>query len=149
MRKDFREKGERERRGSKQLAKNRMNFFLFFFLEFQHQRRHERRRWNFIVSYQQKLRNKTKLQKNKSSFLTTNCRPYFFCFQSFSKIQNQNIWGEEDQEIRDWFFQPMKKKSKANKPFDTKSFLLFLAEFWIIILLLFVFLCYQVIIQKK
>ena len=46
------------------------------------------------------------------------------------------------------FFNPWKKKSKANKPFDTKSFLLFLAEFWIIILL-FVFLCYQVIIQKK
>ena len=71
---------------------------------------------------------------------------FFFVFKVLVKSKTKI---SEERRIRRSeidFFNPWKK---ANKPFDTKSFLLFLAEFWIIILLLFVFLCYQVIIQKK
>ena len=71
---------------------------------------------------------------------------FFFVFKVLVKSKTKI---SEERRIRRSeidFFNPWKK---ANKPFNTKSFLLFLAEFWIIILLLFVFLCYQVIIQKK
>ena len=74
---------------------------------------------------------------------------FFFVFKVLVKSKTKI---SEERRIRRSeidFFQPMKKKSKANKPFNAKSILLFLAEFWIIILLLFVFLCYQVIIQKN